>query len=99
MHKIQATKKRLAGMNPEIRIDTYETRLTSSNALDLFRDYDIIVDGTDNFPTRYLVNDARVVLGNPKVRGAIPRLEVHTTVFNYPAGPCYRCLYPEPPPP
>jgi len=97
--KIQAAKDRLAGMNPTIRIDTYETMLTSANALDLFRDYDIIVDGTDNFPTRYLVNDACVLLGKPNVYGSIFRFEGQATVFNYPGGPCYRCLYPEPPPP
>jgi adenylyltransferase/sulfurtransferase len=97
--KIQAAKERLAGLNPGIRIDTYETRLTSDNALELFRDYDIIVDGTDNFPTRYLVNDACVLLGKPNVYGSIFRFEGQATVFNYPAGPCYRCLYPEPPPP
>src|ERR1700726_3545018 len=97
--KIQAAKERLAGMNPQIRIDTYETRLTSSNALDLFRDYDIIVDGTDNFPTRYLVNDACVLLGKPNVYGSIFRFEGQVTIFGYPLGPCYRCLFPEPPPP
>src|SRR6202795_2321121 len=97
--KIQAAKERLAGMNPQIRIDTYETRLTSSNALDLFREYDIIVDGTDNFPTRYLVNDACVLLNKPNVYGSIFRFEGQATIFNYPGGPCYRCLYPEPPPP
>src|SRR5579862_4552088 len=97
--KIQAAKERLAGINPLIQIETYETRLTSANALDLFRPYDIIVDGTDNFPTRYLVNDACVILGKPNVYGSIFRFEGQTTVFNYPGGPCYRCLYPEPPPP
>src|SRR5438067_1634377 len=97
--KIQAAKERLAGVNPSIRIDTYETRLTSSNALDLFRDYDIVVDGTDNFPTRYLVNDACVLLDKPNVYGSIFRFEGQATVFHYPGGPCYRCLYPEPPPP
>src|SRR6202051_4014893 len=97
--KIQAAKERLAGVNPQIRIDTYETRLTSENALDLFREYDIIVDGTDNFPTRYLVNDACVLLNKPNVYGSIFRFEGQTTVFHYPGGPCYRCLYPEPPPP
>src|SRR5580692_9864213 len=97
--KIQATKERLAGMNPQIRIDTYETRLTSSNALDLFREYDIIVDGTDNFPTRYLVNDACVLLNKPNVYGSIFRFEGQATVFATQGGPCYRCLYPEPPPP
>jgi len=97
--KIEAAKERLAGMNPTIRIDTYETRLTSDNALELFRDYDIIVDGTDNFPTRYLVNDACVLLDKPNVYGSIFRFEGQVTVFHYPGGPCYRCLYPEPPPP
>ena len=97
--KIQAAKERLAGVNPQIRIDTYETRLTSSNALDLFREYDIVVDGTDNFPTRYLVNDACVLLNKPNVYGSIFRFEGQTTVFHYQGGPCYRCLYPEPPPP
>ena len=81
------------------RIDTYTTRLTSDNAMDLFKDYDIIVDGTDNFPTRYLVNDACVLLDKPNVYGSIFRFEGQATIFNYPGGPCYRCLYPEPPPP
>jgi molybdopterin/thiamine biosynthesis adenylyltransferase/rhodanese-related sulfurtransferase len=97
--KAEAAKARLAGINPQIQIDTYRTMLTSENALDLFRDYDIIVDGTDNFPTRYLVNDACVLLGKPNVYGSIFRFEGQATVFNYPGGPCYRCLYPEPPPP
>jgi molybdopterin/thiamine biosynthesis adenylyltransferase/rhodanese-related sulfurtransferase len=97
--KIGAAKERLAGMNPMIRIDTYETRLTSDNALELFREYDIIVDGTDNFPTRFLVNDACVLLNKPNVYGSIFRFEGQCTVFHYPGGPCYRCLYPEPPPP
>jgi adenylyltransferase/sulfurtransferase len=82
-----------------IEITSYETRLTSDNALELFRDYDIIVDGTDNFPTRFLVNDACVLLGKPNVYGSIFRFEGQATVFGYPGGPCYRCLYPEPPPP
>ena len=97
--KLDAAKDRLAGLNPKIQIDTYTTRLTSQNALDLFKDYDIIVDGTDNFPTRYRVNDACVLLGKPNVYGSIFRFEGQATVFNYPGGPCYRCLYPEPPPP
>ena len=97
--KLAAAKERLAGINPEIQIDTYETRLTSENALEILRDYDIIVDGTDNFPTRYLVNDACVLLGKPNVYGSIFRFEGQATVFGYPGGPCYRCLYPEPPPP
>jgi molybdopterin/thiamine biosynthesis adenylyltransferase/rhodanese-related sulfurtransferase len=97
--KLDAARDRLAGLNPKIQIDTYTTRLTSENALDLFKDYDIIVDGTDNFPTRFLVNDACVLLGKPNVYGSIFRFEGQATVFNYPGGPCYRCLYPEPPPP
>jgi sulfur-carrier protein adenylyltransferase/sulfurtransferase len=97
--KLEAARQRLADLNPNIRIDTYEARLTSENALDLLRDYDIIVDGTDNFPTRYLVNDASVLLGKPNVYGSIFRFEGQVTVFGYPGGPCYRCLYPEPPPP
>ena len=82
-----------------MQVDTYETALTSENALELFRDYDIIVDGTDNFPTRYLVNDACVLMGKPNVYGSIFRFEGQATVFYAKEGPCYRCLYPEPPPP
>jgi molybdopterin/thiamine biosynthesis adenylyltransferase/rhodanese-related sulfurtransferase/molybdopterin converting factor small subunit len=97
--KLQSARDRLNAINPEIRIDTYETALTSKNALDLFRDYDVIVDGTDNFPTRYLVNDACVLLGKPNAYGSIFRFEGQASVFAAPGGPCYRCLYPEPPPP
>src|SRR6202034_4946977 len=97
--KSEAAKARLSALNPMIDIVSYETRLTSDNALDLFRDYDIIVDGTDNFPTRFLVNDACILLGKPNVYGSIFRFEGQVTAFNYPGGPCYRCLYPEPPPP
>ncbi len=97
--KSEAAKARLSALNPAIEIVSYETRLTSDNALELFRDYDIIVDGTDNFPTRFLVNDASVLLGKPNVYGSIFRFEGQATVFGYPGGPCYRCLYPEPPPP
>jgi molybdopterin/thiamine biosynthesis adenylyltransferase/rhodanese-related sulfurtransferase len=97
--KLDAAKDRLAGLNPKIQIDTYPTRLTSDNALDLFKDYDIVVDGTDNFPTRYLVNDACILLNKPNVYGSIFRFEGQATIFGYPGGPCYRCLYPEPPPP
>ena len=97
--KSEAAKSRLSALNPAIEIVSYETRLTSDNALELFRDYDIIVDGTDNFPTRFLVNDACVLLGKPNVYGSIFRFEGQATVFGYPGGPCYRCLYPEPPPP
>ncbi len=97
--KIEAARDRLQGLNPEIQIDTHEAKLTSENALTILRDYDIIVDGTDNFPTRYLVNDACVLLGKPNVYGSIFRFEGQATVFALDDGPCYRCLYPEPPPP
>jgi molybdopterin/thiamine biosynthesis adenylyltransferase/rhodanese-related sulfurtransferase len=97
--KSEAARERLSALNPMIDITAYETRLTSDNALDLFKDYDIIVDGTDNFPTRFLVNDACLLLGKPNVYGSIFRFEGQATVFGYPGGPCYRCLYPEPPPP
>ncbi|MGH9700175.1 MAG: molybdopterin-synthase adenylyltransferase MoeB, partial [Candidatus Acidiferrales bacterium] len=97
--KIAAAAARLRDLNPEIQIDTFETHLTSENALEIFKDYDLIVDGTDNFPTRYLVNDACVLLGKPNVYGSIFRFEGQITIFGFPGGPCYRCLYPEPPPP
>jgi molybdopterin/thiamine biosynthesis adenylyltransferase/rhodanese-related sulfurtransferase len=97
--KSEAARERLSALNPMIDITAYETRLTSDNALELFKDYDIIVDGTDNFPTRFLVNDACLLLGKPNVYGSIFRFEGQATVFGYPGGPCYRCLYPEPPPP
>ncbi len=97
--KLAAAKRRLNGLNPYTEITTYDTRLTSDNALDIFKDYDIIVDGTDNFPTRYLVNDACVLLGKPNVYGSIFRFEGQVSVFYAKEGPCYRCLYPEPPPP
>ncbi len=97
--KIAAAADHLRNLNPEIQIDTFETHLTSENALDILKDYDIVVDGTDNFPTRYLVNDACVILGKPNVYGSIFRFEGQITIFGAPDGPCYRCLYPEPPPP
>jgi molybdopterin/thiamine biosynthesis adenylyltransferase/rhodanese-related sulfurtransferase len=97
--KIEAGAERLRSLNPEIQIDPIEAKLTSENALELFKDYDIIVDGTDNFPTRYLVNDACILLGKPNVYGSIFRFEGQITIFGYPGGPCYRCLYPESPPP
>jgi len=97
--KTEAARARLSNLNPDVQIATYETKLTSENALELFKDYDIIVDGTDNFPTRYLVNDACILLGKPNVYGSIFRFEGQVTVFGMPGGPCYRCLYPEPPPP
>jgi molybdopterin/thiamine biosynthesis adenylyltransferase/rhodanese-related sulfurtransferase len=97
--KTEAARARLSNLNPDVEIATYETKLTSENALELFKGYDIIVDGTDNFPTRYLVNDACLLLGKPNVYGSIFRFEGQVTVFGMPDGPCYRCLYPEPPPP
>ena len=99
MSKLESAKKRLQGLNPDIEIITYETHLSSENALDIFADYDIIADGTDNFQTRYLVNDACVLLGKPNVYGSIFRFEGQASVFYAKEGPCYRCLYPEPPPP
>src|SRR5881296_1185425 len=97
--KSEAARARLANLNPDIQIESFETQLTSANALDLFKDFDVIVDGTDNFPTRYLVNDACILLGKPNVYGSIFRFEGQVSVFGMPDGPCYRCLYPEPPPP
>jgi adenylyltransferase/sulfurtransferase len=97
--KSEAARARLSNLNPDIEVQAFETKLTSENALELFKDFDIIVDGTDNFPTRYLVNDACVLLGKPNVYGSIFRFEGQVTIFGMPGGPCYRCLYPEPPPP
>jgi adenylyltransferase/sulfurtransferase len=97
--KIESAKNRILEINPYCQVDLYETALSSANALDIIRPYDIVVDGTDNFPTRYLVNDACVLLGKPNVYGSIFRFEGQATVFNYEGGPNYRDLYPEPPPP
>jgi molybdopterin/thiamine biosynthesis adenylyltransferase/rhodanese-related sulfurtransferase len=97
--KIVSAKNRIAEINPHCQVDLYETMLSSANALEIFAPYDIIVDGTDNFPTRYLVNDACVLLNKPNVYGSIFRFEGQATVFNYEGGPNYRDLYPEPPPP
>jgi sulfur-carrier protein adenylyltransferase/sulfurtransferase len=97
--KLHSARDRLHAINPEVRLDLFETRLTSTNALDIFQPYDIIIDGTDNFATRYLVNDACVLLKKPNVYGSIFRFDGQASVFAPPAGPCYRCLYPEPPPP
>ena len=97
--KLEAARERLEDLNPDIEIVSHGVRLSSENATDIIRDYDIVVDGTDNFPTRYLVNDACVMLGKPNVYGSIFRFEGQVTVFALPDGPCYRCLYPEPPPP
>src|SRR5207249_4295713 len=97
--KIASARDRTEDINPHVEIEAHDTRLTSANALNLFRNYDIIVDGTDNFPTRYLVNDACVLTGKPNVYGSIFRFEGQASVFATKEGPCYRCLYPEPPPP
>ncbi len=97
--KIESAKSRLLSLNPTIQIDCYEEPLSSENAFRIFESYDVVADGTDNFPTRYLVNDACVLLGKPNVYGSIFRFEGQASVFGYQDGPCYRCLYEEPPPP
>ena len=97
--KLEAARRRLQDLNPEIAIETHAAALTSENALDILIRYDVVIDGTDNFPTRYLVNDACVLLGKPNVYGSIFRFEGQASVFSAQDGPCYRCLYPEPPPP
>ncbi len=97
--KAESARDSIAEINPNVNVVLHETRLDSSNALDILKDYDLIVDGTDNFPTRYLVNDACVLLGKPYVWGSIFRFEGQVSVFWAEQGPCYRCLYPEPPPP
>ena len=97
--KLESARDSLASINPEVSIETHDLALSSANALDVFREYDVIVDGTDNFPTRYLVNDACVLLGKPNCYGSIFRFEGQASVFGATDGPCYRCLYPEPPPP
>jgi sulfur-carrier protein adenylyltransferase/sulfurtransferase len=96
--KLESARDRIADVNPHVELTTYETRLTSANALEIVGDYDLVVDGTDNFPTRYLVNDACVLLGKPNVYGSIFRFEGQASVFATEEGPCYRCLFPEPPP-
>jgi adenylyltransferase/sulfurtransferase len=97
--KLESAAARLSDVNPNVRIEKHETRLTAENALDILRDYDIVVDGSDNFPTRYLVNDACVLLGKPNVYGSIFRFEGQASLFYAAEGPCYRCIYSEPPPP
>jgi adenylyltransferase/sulfurtransferase len=97
--KLDSAAESMQDINPYLKIDKYETALTSENALDILKDYDLVIDGTDNFPTRYLVNDACVLLKKPNVYGSIFRFEGQATIFAYQGGPCYRCLYPEPPPP
>jgi len=97
--KLDSAEEKLKALNPAINIVKHETMLTSANAMEILKDYDIVADGTDNFPTRYLVNDACVLLGKPNVYGSIFRFEGQASVFATEQGPCYRCLYPEPPPP
>ena len=97
--KLDSAEEKLIALNPALNVVKHETMLTSANALDILKDYDIVADGTDNFPTRYLVNDACVLLGKPNVYGSIFRFEGQASVFATREGPCYRCLYPEPPPP
>jgi adenylyltransferase/sulfurtransferase len=97
--KLESAKARLTDLNPNLKVESFETRISSENALDIIREFDIVVDGTDNFPTRYLVNDACVLLGKPNVYGSIFRFEGQASVFYAKEGPCYRCLYSEPPPP
>jgi adenylyltransferase/sulfurtransferase len=97
--KLDSAEEKLKALNPALNVVKHETMLTSANALEILRDYDIVADGTDNFPTRYLVNDACVLLGKPNVYGSIFRFEGQASVFATADGPCYRCLYPEPPPP
>jgi len=97
--KLDSAAARLSDLNPHVRVEAHEVRLTSENALDILRPFDVVVDGTDNFPTRYLVNDACTLLGKPNVYGSIFRFEGQASVFDARRGPCYRCLYPDPPPP
>jgi adenylyltransferase/sulfurtransferase len=97
--KLESARDRIRDVNPHVHVEPYETRLTSENALDIIRDYDVVIDGTDNFATRYLTNDACVLLGKPNVYGSIFRFEGQASVFALEEGPCYRCLFPEPPPP
>ena len=97
--KLDSAEEKLIALNPALNVVKHETMLTSANALEILKDYDIVADGTDNFPTRYLVNDACVLLGKPNAYGSIFRFEGQASVFATKEGPCYRCLYPEPPPP
>ncbi|MEE3326094.1 MAG: molybdopterin-synthase adenylyltransferase MoeB, partial [Myxococcota bacterium] len=97
--KVEVARERIRALNPDVQVELFPTRLDSGNALEIFNDYDVIVDGTDNFPTRYLSNDACVLLGKPNVYGSIFRFDGQASVFDAREGPCYRCLFPEPPPP
>ena len=97
--KVEVAAKRLKALNPDVMVNTYAVALKSDNIMDILKNYDMIIDGTDNFPTRYLTNDAAVLQGKPNIYGSIFRFDGQLTVFKTPEGPCYRCLYPEPPPP
>ena len=97
--KLDSAEEKLKALNPDLNVEKHDTLLSSANALDILKDYDVVADGTDNFPTRYLVNDACVLLGKPNAYGSIFRFEGQASVFATKDGPCYRCLYPEPPPP
>ncbi|HUO57493.1 MAG TPA: molybdopterin-synthase adenylyltransferase MoeB [bacterium] len=97
--KVEVAAKRLKALNPDVTVKTYQVALKSDNIMDILKDYDMIIDGTDNFPTRYLTNDAAVLQKKPNIYGSIFRFDGQVTVFKTPEGPCYRCLYPEPPPP
>lgn len=99
MPKIEMAAKRIKALNPDVVIEKYPEKLTSKNAMEILARYDVVIDGTDNFPTRYLTNDACVLLGKPNIYGSILRFDGQTTVFKPKEGPCYRCLFPEPPPP
>jgi adenylyltransferase/sulfurtransferase len=97
--KVEVSGERIKNINPDVLVEAHQTRLSSENALDIFKDYDIVIDGTDNFPARYLINDACVILKKPDVYGSVLRFEGQASVFWGAKGPCYRCLFPEPPPP
>ena len=96
-YKVDVAKERIQALNPDVQVDCIRERLDSDNALELFSQYDLVVDGTDNFATRYLVNDACVLTGTPNIYGSIFRFEGQMTIYAHPEGPCYRCLFPEPP--
>jgi len=96
--KTESAKNSINNLNPNVKVETYNVKLNSNNAIEIIKNYDVVIDGSDNFPTRYLVNDACVLLKKPNVYGSIFRFEGHTSVFNYEGGPCYRCLFPNPPP-
>lgn len=97
--KVESARETIMALNPDVRVETHQEKLSSTNITDMFADYDLVLDGCDNFPTRYLVNDAAVMMGKTNVSAAVFRFEGQVTIFDPENGPCYRCLYPEPPPP